>query len=226
MTLHSKFADRDKLKIASQAMALTSDSQPPLSRSRTSFTHHFTHQRPFHKSSSNVTLIKRSTTKHTHLHHKNNIHWHPFPLRLPLHCTTKSTVPHSHSTTTSLRRVIRCLRRKTSEESRSLPVPRLRGLRLHTRLGIGVKMKRTIPCACVEGRNTLIPFFSLPYPPSSYQKTPKHSQYQTYPPTLSHSVELMISLHSSKPTWPRIGGQMYGRGSRERMRGLGRCRGL
>ena len=67
------------------------------------------------------------------IHHKNNIHRLPSPLFLFTAPPNKSILSHSHSTTVShlsFRRVARCLRRKTSNESKSLPVPRLRGLRL------------------------------------------------------------------------------------------------
>ena len=40
----------------------------------------------------------------------------------------------------------------------------------HTRLGMRVKMKRTIPCACVEGRNGLIPNW---YPSFVYHTYPR-----------------------------------------------------
>ena len=42
------------------------------------------------------------------------------------------------------------------------------------------KLKKAIPRACVEGRSALIPFLRLPYPPSSYQKTPKHGHQHLF----------------------------------------------
>ena len=128
--------------------------------------HHFTHQRHTYTIKTISTgFLSRSCSPHHHQVHSITLTQH--------HHVPSKPLPSGQVS--------------DDRPPRNLGLCRCRVLEVsvfhHTRLGMGVKMKRTIPCPCVEGRNALRLFLCPPYPTSSYQKTSKHGHQHTNLPT-------------------------------------------